>query len=149
MAVSHMTLHRLVARLHPGRRTLSWVCLSLLALLGTPSNGVVAATGSGADTVDAETVDRSASALQHAIEDAVQKAGGNLELQHLHLVLGFSTGHFPKDPLAAGAARRIASDLVQNLLIQDDRLSAYAWEFGLWSYPASGTNPVQVPVDAG
>jgi hypothetical protein len=46
--------------------------------------------------------------------------------------LGFSTGHFGLDPLAAEAARKIAWEAIDNLLVAGDRLSVYAYELEIW-----------------
>ncbi|HEY6072057.1 MAG TPA: hypothetical protein VIV15_01400 [Anaerolineales bacterium] len=96
-----------------------------------------------------DTIRAASNAIIAVLDDAVKSAGGDLENQHLHLVVAFSTGHFPTDPARAAAARAIASDIVYRYLVRDDKVSAYAWEMELWEYSRSRENPIQIPEDAG
>ncbi|MDX2005198.1 MAG: hypothetical protein SFU83_07960 [Meiothermus sp.] len=73
--------------------------------------------------------------LRSLIEDAVRERGGDLERQHLHLVLAFSTGHYRSDPLGAEAAREMAWRLSSGLLTPGDRISVYAWEMQVYDAP--------------
>lgn len=96
--------------------------------------------------IDTASLDRSAVVLYKQTEAAVASAGGDLSKQHIHLVLAFSTGHFANDPIAADAARHIASS-VSSRLVEDDRLSVYAWELGLWPYSDYPQYPIQITTD--
>jgi hypothetical protein len=86
------------------------------------------------DRLDDTSIEEAARTLQNAIRSAVSQAGGDLERQHIHLVLAFSTGHFNKDPLGAQAARQIAWLLARDLLVEGDRVSCFAWEMSLWDH---------------
>lgn len=86
------------------------------------------------DRLDDTSIEEAARTLQNAIRSAVSQAGGDLERQHIHLVLAFSTGHFNKDPLGAQAARQIAWLVVRDLLVEGDRVSCFAWEMSLWDH---------------
>ena len=99
-------------------------------------------------TVDPQSIAQSSASLRARIVQAISDAGGDADRQQLHLVLGFSTGHFARDPLCAEAARGIGRQLLRNLLIRNDRLSVYAWEMHTWDYPHEGDTTVTVSSDA-
>lgn len=84
--------------------------------------------------------------LQTTIINSIKANGGLPEMQHLHLVIGFSTGHFASDPVRAQAAREVGKSLLRHLLVADDRLSVYAWEMNLWPIPRIN-NPTAVSAD--
>jgi len=86
------------------------------------------------DRLDETSLTVAASTLWQTISQAVSQAGGDVERQHLHLVLAFSTGHFSKDPLAAQAAKQVAWILVRDRLVAGDKVSCYAWEMDLWEH---------------
>jgi hypothetical protein len=90
------------------------------------------------DRLDEASLTAAASNLWQTISQAVSQAGGDLERQHLHLVLAFSTGHFNKDPMAAQAAKQVAWHVVREYLIAGDRVSCYAWEMDLWEHLPPG-----------
>lgn len=94
--------------------------------------------------LDVASAENSARKLRTAIDAALSQVGGDAERNHLHLVLGFSTGHFAQDPLSAQAARAVATSLVKDYLVPDDRLSVYAWEMEVWEHPQVTENPVAV-----
>lgn len=97
--------------------------------------------------VDHPFLQTQAEQLYKAVAEGVRSAGGDLEWQHLHLVFAFSTGHFAKDPKMAEAARLVASDLVGAHLVSGDRLSAYAWEMGVWPHKGAALNPLTIGPD--
>ncbi len=84
--------------------------------------------------LDPESLKGSEAQLSKIIEDAVTKANGNWETNAIHWVLAFKTGYFKDDPVRADAAREVASKLIQNAAVAGDRVSARAFEFGLWEY---------------
>ncbi len=90
------------------------------------------------DRLDEASLTAAASNLWQTISQALSQVGGDLEHQHLHLVLAFSTGHFSKDPLAAQAAKQVAWHLVREHLIAGDRVSCFAWEMDLWDHLPQG-----------
>jgi len=90
------------------------------------------------DRLDEASLTAAASNLWETISQAVSQVGGDLERQHLHLVLAFSTGHFNKDPMAAQAAKQVAWHVVREYLIAGDRVSCYAWEMDLWEHLPPG-----------
>jgi hypothetical protein len=77
--------------------------------------------------------------LRDAVLDAVQVSGGDPETQQVHWVIGFSTGHFAKDPTAAEAKRYLASKLVEDLAISEDKVSIFAWEMEVWDHTDGST----------
>jgi hypothetical protein len=93
------------------------------------------------DRLDQTAILSGANVLREHLLRELRRSGGDPESQHIHLVLGFSTGHFPTDPLAAEAARQVAAALVKNLLVAGDRVSVYAWEMEIWEHPAMLQNP--------
>lgn len=99
----------------------------------------ILAVSYGQNTKEAQLVRESIAAstkqLQQLVSDAVAQRGGNLESQHLHLVLAFSTGHYPRDPLGAEAARELAWQLVKDLATPGDKLSVFAWELDVYDSP--------------
>lgn len=82
-----------------------------------------------------ESIDASAEQLRQIVTEAVSQRGGNLENQHVHLVLAFSTGHYPRDPLGAEAARELAWQLIKKLSTPGDQLSVFAWELNVYDTP--------------
>ncbi len=98
------------------------------------------------DRVDEASVARAAQSLRAAIFQAVREAGGDLDRQHVHLVLAFSTGHFNKDPLRAQAGRLLAWYLVRDTLVQGDLLSCLAWELSVWDHRRGQSRTVTVDV---
>lgn len=108
--------------------------LLLVVLLLVFATCVLVAQTARQDRLDEASIEEAARTLQNAIHSAVSQAGGDLERQHVHLVLAFSTGHFNKDPLGAQAARQIAWMVVKDLLVAGDRVSVFAWEMNLWDH---------------
>ncbi|MEM3426554.1 MAG: hypothetical protein QXI42_12255 [Thermoproteota archaeon] len=108
--------------------------LFLLALLLVFAACALVAQTARQDELDDASIADAARILESAIRSAVSQAGGDLEKQHVHLVLAFSTGHFNKDPLGAQAARQIAWLVVKDLLVAGDRVSVFAWEMNLWDH---------------
>ena len=86
---------------------------------------------------ESASVRDAAARIEKVIREAVGEAGGDLETQHLHLVFGFSTGHFAVEPLRAQAARETAAEIVRDLAVQGDLVSGYAFEMGLWRQPGA------------
>ncbi len=84
--------------------------------------------------LDPNSLKASQAQLSQIIQEAVQKAGGTWETNAIHWVLAFKTGYFKDDPVRADAAREVAGQLIQNLAVAGDRVSARAFEFGLWEY---------------
>ncbi|GAA0516334.1 hypothetical protein GCM10008937_24940 [Deinococcus depolymerans] len=82
--------------------------------------------------VEPRTITKAETKLQQEIIDSVQRRGGDLTKQHVHLLLAFSTSHYPQDPSAALAARELAWQLVKNMLVPGDHLSVAAWEMNVW-----------------
>ena len=125
-----------------------WWCLALVLAAAT---SVSSQSGSllKAGEIGGESIKSASSTLRESIEQAVRENGGDLEREHLHLIIGFSTGHFSSDPNPAKAARAIASSLVSELLVKGDRLSVFAWEMGLWDPQGSRRNPITVSEDRG
>lgn len=97
--------------------------LFLLALLLVFAACALVAQTARQDKLDDASIADAARILESAIRSAVSEAGGDLEKQHVHLVLAFSTGHFNKDPLGAQAARQIAWLVVKDLLAAGDYVS--------------------------
>ncbi|WP_189059596.1 hypothetical protein [Deinococcus daejeonensis] len=97
--------------------------------------------------MNAALLNEQAERLYREIETAVTAAGGDLEAQHVHLAVAFSTGHFARDPRMAEAARVIASDLAQQHLVDGDQLSSYAWEQRLWPHAGESLNPLKITRD--
>lgn len=108
--------------------------LFLLALLLVFAACALVTQTARQDKLDDASIADAARILESAIRSAVSQAGGDLEKQHVHLVLAFSTGHFNKDPLGAQAARQIAWLVVKDLLVAGDRVSVFAWEMNLWDH---------------
>jgi hypothetical protein len=84
--------------------------------------------------LDPSSLKASQGQLSQIVQEAVQKAGGTWETNAVHWVLAFKTGYFKDDPVRADAAREVAGQLIQNLAVAGDRVSARAFEFGLWEY---------------
>ncbi|MCS6951029.1 MAG: nucleotide exchange factor GrpE [bacterium] len=125
-----------------------WVTLSI-TLFVLPYVFAQNAVRARQDEIDNASVASSASLLRSLLIQELQRSGADYETRHIHLVIGFSTGHFATDPLAAKAAHEIALGLVQNLLVQGDKVSVYAWEMGIWRHPGAEHNPWVVPSDRG
>lgn len=106
--------------------------------------GAAQATAPAANTT---LLNEQAERLYREIETAVKTAGGDLNQQHLHLAVAFSTGHFARDPRMAEAARVIASDLAEQHLVDGDQLSSYAWEQRLWPHAGEALNPLKITRD--
>lgn len=94
--------------------------------------------------VDENSVAEAARVLRAQIFHAVTEAGGDLEHQHLHLVLAFSTGHFSTHPIAAQTARQLAWLLARDTLIAGDRVTCYAWEMSVWNHRSGEDKSVVV-----
>ncbi len=120
--------------------------LSLLVLLALVS--VAVAQPVRQDRVDEASVETAARALRDTLARAVREAGGDIERQHVHLILAFSTGHFNKDPLRAQAARLLAWYLIRDTLVEGDQLSCYAWELSLWDHRRGQPRTVTVEASA-
>jgi hypothetical protein len=103
----------------------------------------------GESQLDQMSVERVAEELQELITAAVAQSGGDVDVQHLHLVFGFSTGHFGIEPIRAQAARQTAVELVDSFLIQGDEVSTYAFEISVWAHPGQERNPFTIPSDHG
>lgn len=82
--------------------------------------------------------------LRDIVLDAVQVSGGDPETQQVHWVIGFSTGHFAKDPTAAEAKRYLASKLIEELVISGDKVSIFAWEMDVWEHTDGSTRTRQI-----
>lgn len=108
--------------------------LLLVAALLVLGTCVLVAQTARQDRLDDASIEEAARTLRNAIRSAVSQAGGDLEHQHVHLVLGFSTGHFNQDPLGAQAARQIAWLVVKDLLVAGDKVTCFAWEMTLWDH---------------
>lgn len=106
--------------------------------------GLTSANAQTTEKLSGPFIAQQAERLYSAIAQAVKSSGGDLNTQHVHLVIGFSTGHFAKDPTMAEAARLIASDLVQNHLVPDDQISAKAWEMNVWPHQGAELSPMKV-----
>lgn len=100
-----------------------------------------------APAINSSLLNDQAERLYREIDAAVKTAGGDLNAQHLHLAVAFSTGHFARDPRMAEAARVIASDLAQQHLVDGDQLSSYAWEQRLWPHAGETLNPLKITRD--
>ncbi|WP_147363429.1 hypothetical protein [Deinococcus sp. RM] len=100
-----------------------------------------------APAINPSLLNDQAERLYREIDAAVKTAGGDLNSQHLHLAVAFSTGHFARDPRMAEAARVIASDLAQQHLVDGDQLSSYAWEQRLWPHAGEALNPLKITRD--
>jgi hypothetical protein len=125
------------------RRFWNRVCLASLLL-------ILACTFGLAQTLEESrlnqaSIDEASEQLREFIVNSVEQVGGDLETQRLHLVLGFSTGHFAIDPLRAQAARAVAWTLVRDLNIRGDQVSVYAWEMEVWDQPGAERNPLTIP----
>ncbi len=94
----------------------------------------VAQAQEGQLKLDPNSLKASQGQLSQIVQEAVQKAGGTWETNAIHWVLAFKTGYFKDDPVRADAAREVAGQLIQNLAVAGDRVSARAFEFGLWEY---------------
>ena len=127
-----------------------WRCflgLYLLILLLSPP--ALCAVGSGQPQIAPDSLHAASRALHSAVAQAAESAGGDLQHEHIHLVLAFSTGHFDRDPLRAQAARAVAIELVQLLpLIRGDRVSVYAFELGIWPHAERATRLQQIAGDS-
>lgn len=97
--------------------------------------------------VEPESSEQAAIRLRDMLLGAIRNAKGDPEHQNIHLVIGFSTGHFSGDPLAAEASRMIAWALVRDTLIERDQVSCYAWEMHIWDHPRASDNPLIVQSD--
>lgn len=84
--------------------------------------------------LDEQSLVSAYSLLKDAVLDAIRIVNGDSETQHIHWVIGFSTGHFAKDPTAAEAKRRLASMLISDLAIVGDKVSIFAWEMEVWNH---------------
>lgn len=114
--------------------------LSLLVLSLVFATSMLVAQTTRQDRLEDISIEQAARTLQDTVRSAVLQAGGDLERQHVHLVLAFSTGHFNRDPLGAQAARQIAWLLVKDLLVAGDKVSCFAWEMALWDHLQGGEN---------
>ncbi|WP_034336407.1 hypothetical protein [Deinococcus misasensis] len=126
------------------RRLIS--CLTLfLVVQAVAQNNTQTTAQNNAIQLDQEVLQNSATSLYQQITQALQEGKADPEKQHLNVAFAFSTGHFPKDPTMAQAAREIANLLVREHLIEGDRISAYAWEMNVWSHPGADLNPYTLP----
>ncbi|GGJ26060.1 hypothetical protein GCM10008938_10260 [Deinococcus roseus] len=88
----------------------------------------------GKPELDLKSLEPGILKLQTAAKKAIQDGTGNLDTQNVHWVFAFSTGHYKSDPLGAQAAREVATQLVQNLGVTGDRVTARAWEMQIWEH---------------
>lgn len=102
----------------------------------------------GKPELDRSSVNASADKLVQAVRQAITDSGGDLERQNADFVLAFSTGHYKTDPIGAQAARELATQFVNKLAVNGDRVSARAWEFGLWPYRNDKGASIQIGTDA-
>jgi hypothetical protein len=72
--------------------------------------------------------------LAQIIQDGLQRAGGKPETESIRFVVAFKTGFFKDDPVRADAVREVATALVKNSAVAGDRITARAFEFGLWDH---------------
>lgn len=110
-------------------------------LAGGPSEGQ---TVFERGRVDEATAVRAADHLYGVLWDAILSAGGRPADQAVHLVIGFSTGHFADDPLQAEATRLTARHLADRLLVPGDTVSVFAWELGIWDHSIESTWGIRV-----
>lgn len=103
----------------------------------------------GESALDPASTERAAQRLEDLVRDAIRDAGGDLASEEIHFVFGFSTGHFAGEPLRAQAARQTAMELVEDLGIRGDQVSAFAFEMGIWEQPGAERNPLTLPSDRG
>ena len=101
-------------------------CLSVLTLPTIAQEGQL--------KLEPKSLEAGEAQLAKVIQDGVQRVGGNLETQSVHFVFAFKTGFFKDDPIRADAVREVASSLVKNLAVAGDRVTARAFEFGLWDH---------------
>lgn len=97
--------------------------------------------------VEPISAQQAAMKLRDKLLEVILHAEGDPENQQIHLVVGFSTGHFSKDPLAAEASRMIAWSIVQDMLIEGDKVSCYAWETQVWDHAEPFNNPLTINSD--
>ena len=107
-----------------------------------------AQNSAGKPELDATSLTPSTQALEQQIDSAIKAAGGDLERQNVNWVFAFSTGHFKTDPIAAQAARTLASQLVGDEVVTGDHVSARAWEGEVWNHKGSQPSSLQVGQDA-
>lgn len=103
----------------------------------------------GESNLEQQSVDRAVEELEQLLREAITAAGGDPETQRLHLVIGFSTGHYGIDPLRAQAARLTAWGLANDFLVRGDQVSVYSFEMTIWDQPGANLNPMTVPADVG
>ena len=121
----------------------------LLLALTSQGSAQTAATGAqGKQELDRSSVAASADRLVQTVRQAITDAGGDLERQNADFVLAFSTGHYKTDPLGAQAARELATQFVNKVAVTGDRVSARAWELGLWPYRNDQGASIQIGTDA-
>jgi hypothetical protein len=117
---------------------------ALLLLLTT----TIAYAQEGQLKLDSDSLKASQAQLSQTIQAAVQNANGSWETNAVHWVLAFKTGFFKDDPVRASAAREVASKLIQNLAVAGDRVSARAFEFGLWEYKSATDTTLSISSSA-
>ncbi|MBC7289584.1 MAG: hypothetical protein H5T86_16400, partial [Armatimonadetes bacterium] len=98
--------------------------------------------------IDRESLDQASAELARRIWTAVEERGGDLERQHLRLVVAFSTSHFASDPVNAQATRELATRTAAKLLVRGDWVRVYSWEIGLWQFSEWAGRDIEIISDA-
>lgn len=62
----------------------------------------------------------------------LSRSGADLEHQAIHLILGFSTGHYADDPRHAEAMVQVAKGILRDLIVPGDRVTSVGWEMDVW-----------------
>ncbi len=103
----------------------------------------------GETQLDVASIRQAAAKLKQSVTEAAQHGGGDLRNEHVSLVLAFSTGHFSRDPLRAQAAREVAHLLLRDLpVVQDDKVSVFAFEMETWPFSTEAGKPYAIGADA-
>ena len=145
----YQTGHAWVISRRSGLQPLTLCALLLtISAQGSAQTAAAATIPQGKPELDRSSVTASADKLVQAVRQAVTASGGDLERQNADFVLAFSTGHYKTDPLGAQAARELATQFVNRVAVTGDRVSARAWELGLWPYRNDQGASIQIGTDA-
>ena len=120
----------------------------LLTTAAHSSAQTAATEPQGKPELDRSSITASADQLVQTVRQAVKDSGGDLERQNADFVLAFSTGHYKTDPLGAQAARELATQFVNRVAVTGDRVTARAWELGLWPYRNDQGASIQIGTDS-
>ena len=110
----------------------TWLAPFLLGVLMALAGSTTVHAQPNQDALLLESLDAGVNSLKTTLDREVKASGGDIEHQGIHLIIGFSTGNFEKDPLAASAARNVATNLVKQVCAGSDRLTSCAWERDVW-----------------